>query len=159
MEVEGLGGPGRPDGRTHCASSTSVRFLGQNRPFPSYCYAHAYGSGLNRELVPKPGDAGPDDQRTLHCEVKLVTEAATALEAAAAGERIEIYARVPGVALVPGELPPKGKFTPAHGKKTSRTSTIVLKKPKSTAARNRAALERYCRRHKKLGKTRYCPRT
>jgi hypothetical protein len=108
---------GDPRGRTHCDAAPSVTFFGQNQPINTYCFTFAYkrwdldavpsASGASPDLLrPVDGDAGPDDQRRLHCQAEQVVKAAGEAETAAAGEHVFLYVFHFGIAKVPGEYYP-----------------------------------------------------
>jgi hypothetical protein len=120
---------GRPDGRTHCDAAPTATFFGQNKPINTYCFMFAYtdwfgdydtrGNPEHTLLRPKDGDTGPDDQRRLTCGVEQEVRAATALEAAVAGENVDLYSKVPGHLRYGGEYFP-GDRAPAGDVKASR---------------------------------------
>ena len=125
-------GSGRPDGRTHCDAAPTTTFFGQDKPVNTYCYMFAYltrssdylpnGTPEHKLLRPQDGDTGPDDQRRLTCKAEQVVKAASALEAATAGENVDLYAKVPGHVHFVGEYFP-GDKTPAGAVKASRART------------------------------------
>ncbi len=89
-----------------CAVTAERTFLGRGVPVrATYCAAAATNSN-GAPFSLGPGDAGPDDQRSLSCDARVRITAASALEATAAGTHLELYAPAPGTIGVIGDISP-----------------------------------------------------